>query len=88
MRPLAREARATWEASAVPDADALASAVGRLRAALAETGGAVVAERIPDGLRGALDPWGRPPSPARMAAVKAAFDPDGRLNAGRFAGGI
>ncbi len=88
VRPLAREARATWEASAVPDADALAGAVGRLRAALAETGGAVVAERIPDGLRGALDPWGRPPSPARMAAVKAAFDPDGRLNAGRFAGGI
>ena len=88
VRPLAREVRATWEADALPDADALAGAVGRLRAALAEAGGAVVAERIPDGLRGTLDPWGRPPAPARMAAVKAAFDPDGRLNAGRFVGGL
>ena len=88
VRPLAREVRATWEDGDVPGADAVAEAVGRLRLALAEHGGAVVAERIPEGLRGAVDPWGRSPTQARMAAVKAAFDPDGRLNAGRFVGGL
>ncbi len=88
VRPLAREARAVWTSAALPDADALADCVGRLRAQLADTGGAVVAERLPDALRGAIDPWGQIPTLARMAAVKAAFDPDGRLNAGRFVGGI
>ena len=88
VRPLAREVRATWDDEAVPEADAVAGAVGKLRLALAEHGGALVAERIPEGLRGAIDPWGRSPTQERMAAVKAAFDPDGRLNAGRFVGGL
>ena len=88
VRPLAREVRATWDDEAVPEADAVAGAVGKLRLALAEHGGALVAERIPEGLRGAVDPWGRSPTQERMAAVKAAFDPDGRLNAGRFVGGL
>ena len=88
VRPLAREVRATWEDDAVPGADAVSEAVGRLRLALAEHSGAVVAERIPEGLRGAVDPWGRSPTQTRMAAVKDAFDPDGRLNAGRFVGGL
>ena len=88
VRPLAREVRATWEDAVVPDADVVAGAVGWLRTELAELDGTLVAERIPDNLRGALDPWGRPPTRGRMAAVKAAFDPDGRLNAGRFVGGI
>ena len=88
VRPLAREVRSTWEEESLPDADAVAGAVGRLRAGLAESGGGVVAERIPTELRGALDPWGRPPTLARMAAVKTAFDPDGRLNTGRYVGGL
>ncbi len=88
VRPLAREVRATWEEGSLPDADRVAGAVGRLRAGLAESGGGLVAERIPTELRGTLDPWGRPPTFARMAAVKAAFDPDGRLNAGRYVGGL
>ena len=88
VRPLAREVRATWDEREVPEADALGETVGRLRAALVEQGGALVAERIPEALRGRLDPWGRPLAMARMAAVKAAFDPDGRLNAGRFVGGL
>jgi len=88
VRPLAREVRATWGNGSLPDADAVAGAAGRLRAGLAESGGGLVAERIPAELRGALDPWGRPPTFARMAAVKAAFDPDGRLNAGRYVGGL
>ena len=88
VRPLAREVRATWEEGSLPDADTVAGTVGRLRAGLAESGGGLVAERIPTELRGTLDPWGRPPTFARMAAVKAAFDPDGRLNAGRYVGGL
>lgn len=88
VRPLAREVRATWEEASLPDGEAIGGAVGRLRAGLAASGGALVAERIPNELRGALDPWGRPPTFARMAAVKAAFDPDGRLNAGRYVGGL
>ncbi len=88
VRPLAREVRATWAEGATPESSAVAGAVGSLRTALAESGAAVVAERMPDGMRGALDPWGRAGSPARVAAVKAAFDPDGRLNAGRFVGGV
>ena len=88
VRPLAREVRATWEERGLPEAVALGATVGRLRAALAEQGGVLVAERIPDALRGSLDPWGRPSAMARMAAVKAAFDPDGRLNKGRFVGGL
>ncbi len=87
-RPLAREARASWEAGAAPEAGALAETVRALRAALAESGGDVVAERLPDGCRNAVEPWGRPRAFRRMAAVKAAFDPDGRLNAGRFVGGL
>ena len=87
-RPLAREARATWEAASTPDAAALAETVRSLRAALAESGGDVVAERLPDAARGAVEVWGRPRAFPRMAAVKAAFDPDGRLNAGRFVGGL
>ena len=88
VRPLAREVRATWGEESLPDADTVAGTVGRLRAGLAESGGGLVAERIPTELRGTLDPWGRPPTFARMAAVKAAFDPDGRLNAGRYVGGL
>lgn len=87
-RPLAREVRAAWESGATPEAGALAESVRALRAALAESGGDVVAERLPDEYRGAVEPWGRPRAFGRMAAVKAAFDPDGRLNAGRFVGGI
>ena len=88
VRPLARDVRATWQAGALPGADEVAGAVGRMRASLAEAGGGLVAERLPAELRGALDPWGHTPNLARMAAVKAAFDPDGRLNAGRFVGGL
>ena len=87
-RPLAREARAAWEAASTPDMAALAETVRSLRAALAESGGDVVAERLPDDARGAVEVWGRPRAFRRMAAVKAAFDPDGRLNAGRFVGGL
>ncbi len=90
VRPLAREIRATWEEGegSLPDADSLTAVVGRLRTELTESGGTLTGERIPTALRGRLDTWGRVEPVSRMAAVKHAFDPDGRLNAGRFVGGL
>ncbi|HET7506543.1 MAG TPA: FAD-binding oxidoreductase [Kofleriaceae bacterium] len=59
------------------------------RAALVAGGGSLVVEAAPPELRQALDPWGpRPPSFAIMERLKRRFDPDGRLNPGRFVGGL
>jgi FAD/FMN-containing dehydrogenase len=50
---------------------------------------ALVVEAAPAELRAAIDPWGpRPPSFAIMERLKRRFDPDGRLNPGRFVGGL
>jgi len=56
------------------------------RAALG-AGGSLVIEEAPAGL--GIDPWGPlPPSFAIMQRLKRRFDPDGRLNPGRFVGGL
>ncbi|MBV9402547.1 MAG: hypothetical protein JO018_02340, partial [Candidatus Eremiobacteraeota bacterium] len=40
-------------------------------------------------VRDALNVWGHePPTVERMRSLKAAFDPDGLLNPGRFIAGI
>jgi len=72
-----------------PDPAQGAAALASARAALAPAGGSLVLEEAPDGVRALVDPWGPPPpSFALMRALKDRLDPDGRLNPGRFVGGI
>jgi glycolate oxidase FAD binding subunit len=62
-------------------------AIAAARAALVAGGGSLVIEQAPAGL--AIDPWGPPPASfAIMQRLKRRFDPDGRLNPGRFVGGL
>jgi len=68
------------------DPAAAAPALTAARAALG-AGGSLVIEEAPAGL--GIDPWGPPPpSLAIMQRLKRRFDPDGRLNPGRFVGGL
>jgi len=72
-------------AGPVADEAALAAAVGLARSALVDSGGSLVVHSSPV----ALDPWGPLPQAFRlMAELKKRFDPDGRLNPGRFVGGL
>jgi glycolate oxidase FAD binding subunit len=70
----------------------LAPTIGKLaraRAALVGAGGSLVVETAPAELRAAIEPWGPPPPGfAIMARLKQRFDPDHRLNPGRFVGGL
>jgi glycolate oxidase FAD binding subunit len=67
---------------------AAGAAIEAARDALVAAGGSLVIEAAPASLR-AIDPWGPPPpSFAVMAALKRRFDPDQRLNPGRFVGGL
>ena len=52
--------------------------------------GTVIVQGAPREVRAAIDPWGPVPADALalMRAIKATFDPDRRLNPGRFAGGL
>jgi len=73
-------------------ADDLAAATARVtaaRAALVAEGGSLVVEAAPPALRAAIDPWGPVPgSFAIMERLKQRFDPERRLNPGRFVGGL
>jgi glycolate dehydrogenase FAD-binding subunit len=71
------------------DAAALIPALEAARAALVHGGGSLVIEAAPPDLLADVDPWG----PVRggleiMRALKQRFDPAGRLNPGRFVGGM
>jgi glycolate oxidase FAD binding subunit len=70
--------------------DAIAALVEELRAAVADHEGYVVVTGGPVAVRRRVDPWGPiPDGPlALMRAIKATFDPDGRLNPGRFVSGV
>jgi len=64
-------------------------AIDEARAALSSCGGSLVVQAMPDSARARIDPWG--PLPAAftvMQQLKQSFDPERRLNRGRFVGGL
>jgi glycolate oxidase FAD binding subunit len=67
--------------------DHAAALIADARAELARRGGSLVVQAAPSSLR--VDPWGPPPPAfAVMRRLKDNFDPDHRLNPGRFVGGL
>jgi glycolate oxidase FAD binding subunit len=72
----------------VDDAQAL-HVLQRSRAFAEQAGGTLIVRDMPDAVRSAFDPWGTPPpSLFLMERLKARFDPQHRLNRGRFVGGL
>lgn len=69
--------------------EALTAALKRLRGRFEEPGGYLVLEQAPLEVKEKVPVWGRPPGGLfLMRRLKERFDPDGRLNPGRFVGGI
>jgi glycolate oxidase FAD binding subunit len=100
LEPIAaalRGARVAWYASLglgfisgeTGDAPAAAAALQAARAALAALGGSLTLLDAPSAVRATVDVWGPPPPAfALMQRLKNRFDPEQRLNAGRFVGGL
>jgi glycolate oxidase FAD binding subunit len=64
-------------------------ALGALRASLADSGSWAVLHAAPPEIRAAVNVWGSPPAAfAIMERMKDRFDPQRRLNPGRFVGGL
>ncbi len=67
----------------------LANIIGKLREHVQEWGGSLVVEQAPSEIKAHLGTWGPPRSGfPLMRSLKAAFDPNGILNPGRFIGGV
>ncbi len=63
--------------------------IDRLRTRLRISGGSVVAQQIPEAMRGTFDPWGCDSNALPlMREIKRRFDPNRILNPGRFVGNI
>jgi glycolate oxidase FAD binding subunit len=89
VRPLAGVVRASWTTGSAPPIAGMAQAVLALRGRVRDVQGSVIIDRMPATYHEQIDAWGEPPgSFGIMQKVKAAYDPDGRLNRGRFIGGI
>jgi glycolate oxidase FAD binding subunit len=76
--------------TAVPDASSARQLVDRLRAIVGPIDGHVVIQDASPEFRTVVDPWGpiEPGILGLMRDLKATFDPGGRLNPGRFVGGL
>jgi len=60
-----------------------------LREMFESLGGTLVVQHMPQEWRGKIDAWGTPPPAFKlMRALKGRFDPEHRLNPGRFVGGL
>jgi glycolate oxidase FAD binding subunit len=69
--------------------NALTAALKRLRGRFEEPGGYLVLEQAPLEVKELIPVWGRSPGGLfMMRRLKERLDPDGRLNPGRFVGGI
>jgi glycolate oxidase FAD binding subunit len=69
-------------------AEAVRSAVDRLRPVCRQHGGSLVVLDAPEAVKQAVDTWGPVTGLDLMRRVKDQFDPDHRLSPGRFVGGI
>ena len=71
-------------------APGVARFIEQLRADVGAWDGTVMVQGAPRAVRAAVDPWGPVPADAfaLMRSIKATFDPDRRLNPGRFVGGL
>jgi len=72
-----------------PVTDHTLRALLQARAGVVRTGGSLVVLAAPAEIRQSFDAWGAPPSAfSVMRELKQRFDPEQRLNPGRFVGGL